>query len=519
MGVRYRKSFKVGPIRVTASKSGVSYSAGVKGARITKRADGRVQTSLSVRGTGLGYTATKAHKAKTAGHRAERVQQTVATSAPLPGQRSSVLSYPPPPGTRPLVFKGYLASVTLRPDRIQIDRTFMGRVNGNHTARILWGQLAAVDFLDPTRLINGHVHFAAADDPRGLTATGGGRRLAAAARNPHAIMFTWQQRAAYEQLRALLVANQVVPSNGVPSAVPGSASPARPLSASRSAGPSSERVRSLPAMPPGPEPAWLPGDVEVQVSGETFHAQAIRDADRSGRPGVPDIAVLVPEPGNPQDHSAIAVFVNGFQVGYLSRQIAGTVQPSLIAFTAANNGRNVACPARILWHEIDNQPVAQVVLNLDPAPLGLAPEVFDHVPELDRVIQQHLRRLDTAAPAMTGCDPAARSLLAVAEAQRSQADADYGRSATSSRPSPSWRMPVIRWSRTRGRAWPAASVTRKAAATTGSPPRSRRCTGIARTRPPGPSLSISPPPRRMFRRCLTCSAAFRLARGLRCSRA
>ena len=142
------------------------------------------------------------------------------------------------------------------------------------------------------------------------------------------------------------------------------------------------------------------------------------------------MAVLVLEPGNPQDHSAIAVFVNGFQVGYLSREIAGTVQPSLIAFTAANNGRNVACPARILWHEIDNQPVAQIVLSLDPAPLGLAPEVFEHVPELDRVIQQRLRRLDPAAPAMTGCDPAARSLLAAAEAQRSQADAEYGRSAT-----------------------------------------------------------------------------------------
>jgi hypothetical protein len=383
MGVRYRKSFKAGPIRVTASKSGVSYSAGVKGARITKRADGRSQTTLSVPGTGLGYTNTKARKAKAAGHRAEKVQQTAAGSAPLPGKRSSVLPYPPPPGTRPLVFKGYLASVTLRPDCIQIDRTFMGRMNGNHSARILWGQLAGVDFVDPTRLINGHVHFAAANDPRGLTATGGGRRLAAAARNPHAIMFTWQQRAAYERLRALLAANQVVPSNEVPSAATSSANPVKPLPARRSAGPSSERVRSLPAMPPGPEPAWLPGDVEVQVSGETFHGEAIRDAERSGRPGVPPIAVLVPEPGNPHDHSAIAVFVNGFQVGYLSRQIAGTVQASLTAFAIANNGRNVACPARILWHEIDNQPVAQVVLSLDPAPLGLAPEVFDQMPELD----------------------------------------------------------------------------------------------------------------------------------------
>lgn len=54
----YRKSFKAGPIRVTASKSGISYSAGVKGARVTKRADGRVQTTLSAPGTGMRYTTT-----------------------------------------------------------------------------------------------------------------------------------------------------------------------------------------------------------------------------------------------------------------------------------------------------------------------------------------------------------------------------------------------------------------------------------------------------------------------------
>jgi hypothetical protein len=235
MGVRYRKSFKAGPVRVTASKSGISYSAGVKGARITKRADGRVQTTLSAPGTGLSYTTTRARKGKTESHRKGNGQQAATNSAPLPGQRSSVLPYPPRPGTRPLVFKGYLASVTLLPDRIQIDRTFMGRINGNHSASIPWQQLASVDLLDPTRLINGHVHFATGNDPRGLTATGDGRRMAAAARNPHAIMFTWQQRTTYERLRDLLTANQVAPSNGMPPPVPGGGNPARPLSARRNA--------------------------------------------------------------------------------------------------------------------------------------------------------------------------------------------------------------------------------------------------------------------------------------------
>lgn len=65
MGARYRKTFKAGPIRVTASKSGISYSAGVKGARVTKRADGRVQTTLSAPGTGLSYTKSSDSTAKT----------------------------------------------------------------------------------------------------------------------------------------------------------------------------------------------------------------------------------------------------------------------------------------------------------------------------------------------------------------------------------------------------------------------------------------------------------------------
>lgn len=55
MGLRFRKSVKVGPFRMTVSKSGVSTSVGVKGARITKRADGKVQTTTSIPGTGISY--------------------------------------------------------------------------------------------------------------------------------------------------------------------------------------------------------------------------------------------------------------------------------------------------------------------------------------------------------------------------------------------------------------------------------------------------------------------------------
>ena len=59
MGFRARKSFKVMPgVRVTVSKSGISASAGVRGARVTRTASGRVTRTLGLAGTGVSHTKT-----------------------------------------------------------------------------------------------------------------------------------------------------------------------------------------------------------------------------------------------------------------------------------------------------------------------------------------------------------------------------------------------------------------------------------------------------------------------------
>lgn len=59
MGFRMSKSIKVAPgVRMNFSKSGIGYSAGVKGYRVTKRADGRVQRTASIPGTGISHTST-----------------------------------------------------------------------------------------------------------------------------------------------------------------------------------------------------------------------------------------------------------------------------------------------------------------------------------------------------------------------------------------------------------------------------------------------------------------------------
>jgi hypothetical protein len=190
MGFSYRKSLRAGPFRITASKSGISYSAGVKGARITKRANGKVQTTLSVPRTGLRYTSTS-------GARTRPATRPAATRASTPTRRTATAAQPRPRPRTP---------APPRPRRLpgQIDRTHAGRVNGNHSTAVTWTELVGIDFLEPTFFRNGHVHFATAADPRGLTSTGRGNHMAATARNPHAIMFTWQQRRTYRRLRDLL---------------------------------------------------------------------------------------------------------------------------------------------------------------------------------------------------------------------------------------------------------------------------------------------------------------------------
>lgn len=56
MGFRFRKSIKAGPIRVNLSKSGIGYSVGGKGLRVTKKAGGGTRATVGIPGTGISYS-------------------------------------------------------------------------------------------------------------------------------------------------------------------------------------------------------------------------------------------------------------------------------------------------------------------------------------------------------------------------------------------------------------------------------------------------------------------------------
>ena len=63
MGFRYRKSINLGGgFRINISKSGIGYSWGVKGYRITKTAKGTTRRTSSIPGTGLSFVEETSNK-------------------------------------------------------------------------------------------------------------------------------------------------------------------------------------------------------------------------------------------------------------------------------------------------------------------------------------------------------------------------------------------------------------------------------------------------------------------------
>lgn len=58
MSFIFRKSKKVGPLRVTASKRGLSVSTGVPGARASAGTGGRRRTSVGIPGSGMRWQKT-----------------------------------------------------------------------------------------------------------------------------------------------------------------------------------------------------------------------------------------------------------------------------------------------------------------------------------------------------------------------------------------------------------------------------------------------------------------------------
>lgn len=117
-----------------------------------------------------------------------------------------------------------------------------------------------------------------------------------------------------------------------------------------------------------------PLDEQVEVVGETFHIAGIKKVFRgrglpiSGRGSEIDdgVCVLVPEPWNPHDSNAVAVAIEGHQVGHLPAELACDYARPLAEL--ASRGLLATGQARI-WAKEDSGVVrARVTILIAEAP-------------------------------------------------------------------------------------------------------------------------------------------------------
>ena len=107
MGFRMRKSIQLMPgVRLNMSRSGLGVSAGVKGFRVTQRADGTLQRTVSIPGTGL------SHVQRLDGGNAGSARPRVTRDAAIPAQTQPAQSRKKPGWFAPRVEKDLFAAMS-----------------------------------------------------------------------------------------------------------------------------------------------------------------------------------------------------------------------------------------------------------------------------------------------------------------------------------------------------------------------------------------------------------------------
>lgn len=100
-------------------------------------------------------------------------------------------------------FSAYTSTVTLHANRVEIRRSALAHLAGNTDTVIALADILQVRWRDPSRLLNGCLFLATAEDARTvLTIAAQSERTIGG--NPHAIVLTWRQRETYEELKGEL---------------------------------------------------------------------------------------------------------------------------------------------------------------------------------------------------------------------------------------------------------------------------------------------------------------------------
>ena len=163
---------------------------------------------------------------------------------------------------------------------------------------------------------------------------------------------------------------------------------------------SKKSATSPPAVTPtwtfGERPSWMVDGIQaslfygpetLDVVGESFRqeelwslAGALAGVKRGGEVRAEVVALLVAEAGNPYDSNAVAVWIAGLQVGYISRESAPEIRRALLRLQVEKGG-----PIGVQGHIVGGGPGREnlgVFLDFDPADFGMAwigTHASDHV--------------------------------------------------------------------------------------------------------------------------------------------
>ncbi|MEV0556272.1 hypothetical protein AB0I27_22820 [Streptomyces sp. NPDC050597] len=111
----------------------------------------------------------------------------------------------PAPPSEPKSYKGHMAAATVYPDRVAFKRSPLARLGGNRSGEVLLAAVLAINIVEPTGWVNGHVHLQTAADAGPLRIASKTSQQAVAG-NPRSIMFSYGQRETFKEFVAAVQA-------------------------------------------------------------------------------------------------------------------------------------------------------------------------------------------------------------------------------------------------------------------------------------------------------------------------
>lgn len=199
--VQFRRSKKIGPFRLTVSKSGLGTSAGAGPLRISRGADGKIRRTIRLPGTGISDTKVMG------GHKSAQRASPRAISPPPTPTMATTFRYGPIAVAQPIVARGNNGTIVFDGQAIRIHRTTAtARLAAQNPVATPITAIYVVEWIAPTMLTNGHIRLVIP------TATGLLPHSLPLPQEPSAVIVTYQQQHRFSHLLSALEFSRQHPS-------------------------------------------------------------------------------------------------------------------------------------------------------------------------------------------------------------------------------------------------------------------------------------------------------------------